>query len=215
VIPFGINARDWAIDASPAELVPQGHHGAKRPFVLFAGRHVAYKGVDVLLRALEQIEADAVIVGDGPKRGDWERLAWQLKVNHRVSFLGEVSGRQLRDLMHACAVLVLPSVTRAEAFGYVQLEAMACGKPVISTDVPSGVSWVNQHDRTGFVVAAGDVPALATAIDRLMTDASLRTRMGEAARQRVEREFSLTRLRDGLRNLYDEMGLLEAQRQAC
>ena len=84
------------------------------------------------------------------RRGSSSRASSGL--NGRVTFTGEVPDAELRRLMQACAVLVLPSVTRAEAFGYVQLEAMAAGKPVISTDVPSGVSWVNQDGRTGLVV---------------------------------------------------------------
>jgi rhamnosyl/mannosyltransferase len=110
--------------------------------------------------------------------------------------------------MQRCAVLALPSITRAEAFGYVQLEAMASNKPVVSTDVPSGVSWVNQHETTGLVVPAGDACALRVALDRLMNDPSLRRRLGDAGRRRVEQEFTLTRLRDRLRSLYVELGLI-------
>src|SRR6185437_11222105 len=95
-----------------------------------------------------------------------------------------------------------------EAFGYVQLEAMACAKPILSTDVPSGVSWVNQHERTGLVVPAGDAGALRAALQRLMPDDALRHRFGLAGRARVEQEFTLARLRERLRDLYGELGLL-------
>jgi len=197
VIPFGIDPAPWAqAAAAPA--------GGREPFVLFAGRHVGYKGVDVLLRALAGSAARAVIVGDGPKRAEWERLSRELALDGRVTFTGEVEDAELRRLMHACAALVLPSVTRAEAFGYVQLEAMASSKPVISTDVPSGVSWVNQHQHTGLVVAAGDAGALGAAIDRLMADAPLRARFGAAGRARVEEEFTMGRLRERLLRLYAE-----------
>jgi rhamnosyl/mannosyltransferase len=111
--------------------------------------------------------------------------------------------------------LVLPSVTRAEAFGYVQLEAMAAGKPVISTDVPSGVSWVNQHERTGLVVPAGDALALREAIDRVVNDADLRARLGAAGRARVEEAFTLERLRERLRAFYEEMSLLRSEPSSC
>jgi glycosyltransferase involved in cell wall biosynthesis len=207
VIPFGIDPGEWSAAA--------GEPAISMPFVLFAGRHVPYKGVDVLLRALAALTIPAVIVGDGPSRAAWEALARELEVTDRVRFEGEVPPARLRSLMHACSIFVLPSVTRAEAFGYVQLEAMACGKPVISTDVPTGVSWVNQHERTGLVVRAGDVRGLADAVSTLMASPEHRARMGEAGQQRVEREFTLTMLRKRMADLYQDLSVLEAERAAC
>jgi glycosyltransferase involved in cell wall biosynthesis len=208
VIPFGIDAGEWR-GRGPADAVD----GA--PFVLFAGRHVAYKGVDILLKALAHSRTSAVIAGDGPKRGDWEDLARRLSLGDRVTFAGEVTDTQLRDLMRRCSALVLPSVTPAEAFGYVQLEAMASGKPVVSTDVSSGVAWVNQDGRTGFVVRAGDPDALQKAIDTLMADEPLRRRMGEAGRARVEEEFTLERMRERLRLLFEEAAVIPSWPASC
>jgi rhamnosyl/mannosyltransferase len=214
VIPFGIDPAEWAGDAAVRERagVLARELG---PFVLFAGRHVPYKGVDVLLRALQGTSVKAVIAGDGPRRKDWASLATELRLDAQVRFTGDVPDAELRALFHAASALVLPSVTRAEAFGYVQIEAMACGKPVVSTDVPSGVSWVNQHERTGLVVPAGEVEPLRAAIVRLAADASLRQRLGDAGRERVEREFTLVRLRERLRAFYEEMGLLPTGAPAC
>ena len=215
VIPFGIDPASWALTQPDAERLAPPSADRDEAFVLFAGRHVPYKGVDVLLRALHSMDVRAVIVGDGPSRPDWQQLASQLDLDGRVRFEGEVSDARLRALMHSCAVFVLPSTTRAEAFGYVQLEAMACGKPVISTDVPSGVSWVNQHERTGLVVPAGDASRLSEALAELMRDPARRARLGEAGRERVEREFSLSALRGHMKNLYASFSLLEECRAAC
>ncbi len=206
VIPFGIDPAPWRSDV-PADRA--------EPFVFFAGRLVDYKGIDVLLRALARTSVRAVIAGDGPRRAAWQQLAGELGLDGRVTFTGEIPDAELRRLMQTCLAFVLPSVTRAEAFGYVQIEAMAAGRPVISTDVPSGVSWVNQDGRTGLVVGAGDAVALGAAIDRLAGDAPLRARLGAAGRARVEAEFTLERLRERLRSFYEEMTLLPSWPSAC
>src|SRR5262249_46897765 len=201
VIPFGIDPAEWHAGEESGEAPAAG----REPFVLFAGRHVPYKGGDGLRGARQGPSIHAVIAGDGPQRTAWQALARELGLDDRVRFAGDVPDAELRRLMRACAVFVLPSVTRAEAFGYVQLEAMASGRPVVSTDVPSGVSWVNQHERTGLVVPAGDSTALRGALQRLMADEPLRRRFGDAGRARVEQEFTLARLRERLRDRYEEL----------
>jgi glycosyltransferase involved in cell wall biosynthesis len=199
VIPFGFDPERFAPPASPVT-------SGETPLVLFVGRLVEYKGVDVLLRALAGLEnVRAVLVGDGPRRAALEELATDLGLAGRVTFAGEVSDERMADLYAACDLFVLPSVTRAEAFGLVQLEAMAAGKAVVSTSVPTGVPWVNQHERTGLIVPPGDVPALRKAIQRLLTDPDLRTRMGREGRARVARDFTPARMIQQMLALYREV----------
>lgn len=193
VVPYGIDIEALETLAA-ADTGVDSWRGDEAPLLLFVGRLVPYKGVDVLIRALARVKARLVVAGDGPERQTLEQLARASGVNGRVRFAGAVSDQQVAALYRACDAFVLPSVTRAEAFGMVQLEAMAFGKPVISTDLPSGVPWVNQHGVSGLVVPPGDVEALSGAIERLVGDDSLRAALGRGARTRVEQEFSADRM---------------------
>src|SRR6185295_2423032 len=141
--------------------------------------------LEVLLRALPGLEARTVIVGDGPLRGALETMVRERGIRDRVQLVGDVTDEERLAWLHACDALVLPSTTRQEAFGMVQLEAMLCGRPVVSTDVPTGVPWVNVHGETGFVVRAGDADSLRGALDRLVADPDLRQALGAAARARA------------------------------
>jgi glycosyltransferase involved in cell wall biosynthesis len=114
----------------------------------------------------------------------------------RIECVGELPDSEVVALLHACDVFVLPSIERSEAFGIVQLEAMACGKPVVSCRIPSGVPWVNRDEETGLTVAPGDPRGLAAALNRLLGDVALQRKLGENGRARVEREFTLERMRD-------------------
>jgi rhamnosyl/mannosyltransferase len=112
----------------------------------------------VLLRALARVPAHLIVVGRGPERHELAALAARLYLTKRVTFLGEVPDSERRILLHACDVFVLPSIDRREAFGIAQLEAMACGKPVIASDLESGVRFVNRHQVTGLLVPPGLTP---------------------------------------------------------
>ena len=133
-----------------------------------------------------------MIIGEGPLRKPLERLIRQLGLTHRVFLLGRVSA--VESYYHACDVFVLPSVARSEAFGIVQIEAMACGKPVVNTRLDSGVPFVSVDGVTGLTVPPADATALARAINRLLNDDALRSSLGKAARERAYREFSLDRM---------------------
>jgi rhamnosyl/mannosyltransferase len=206
VIPYGIEPASLAAPAAVAARA-RDIRGASSssPLLLFVGRLVPYKGVEVLIRALRDTPARLAVVGDGPLRRSLERLAADVGVADRVTFAGAVPDEELLAHYHACDALVLPSITRAEAFGMVQLEAMACSRPVVSTDLPSGVPWVNRHGESGLVVPPGDVPALAAALRLLAGDAALRERLGAGARRRVEAEFTASRMAERTVGLYEEV----------
>jgi rhamnosyl/mannosyltransferase len=205
VIPFGVEPRNF--DASDAILTRASEirREVNQPIVLFVGRLVPYKGVDVLLEALAGLNACGLIVGDGPLRAALEAHARELDLAGRVKFLGSVADDELAAVYRACNVFVLPSVTRQEAFGVVQLEAMAAGKPVVSTDVGTGVGWVNRHGETGYVVPPRDPVALREALRRLLADPSLQKSMGDAAAKRVRSTFTLERMIDETLALYRDV----------
>jgi rhamnosyl/mannosyltransferase len=202
VIPYGVHAaRVPPSDgvARRAEAIRKEHKG---PIVLFVGRLVAYKGVDVLLDAMRESPAVALIVGEGPQRASLQHKAAALGIANQVAFLGEVDDDELAALYHACDVFVLPSVTRQEAFGVVQIEAMTYGKPVISTDLGTGVAWVNQHAVTGLVVPPADPSALRDAINTLLADPFIGDAMGAGGARRARKVFNVERMTELTLHLY-------------
>ena len=195
VIPFGVDAS--AFSSSAIATHARGLRASVAgPLLLFAGRLVPYKGLDVLIEAAAPLAVTVVVVGDGPMREAWIRQAQSMAGRARVLFVGEVAEPELRAWLQACDALVLPSVTRAEAFGLVQLEAMAAGKPVISTDLPTGVPWVNQHGVTGLVVPPRNPIALRGAIQTLIGEPGFAERLGHAGASRAGRDFTTAKMAD-------------------
>lgn len=207
VIPFGIDTARLAPTnaiAAGADEIARRYPGRR---VLFVGRLVPYKGIDVLVQAMKQVDATALVVGDGPEREALETQALRSGVEGRVRFLGRLTDECVAAHLHACDLLVLPSITRAETFGVVQLEAMACGKPVVSTNLPTGVPWVNRHGETGLVVEPNDHEALAHALNTLLGDKALSQRLGAGARRHVEQAFTVERMTAQSADLYRQVFL--------
>ena len=205
LIPYGLDPVRYRLTAEVAARADALRGRARGPILLFLGRLVPYKGLEVLLRALPGLEARTVIVGNGPLRGALETMVRECGIGDRVQLVGDVTDEERVAWLHACDALVLPSITRQEAFGIVQLEAMLCGRPVVSTDVPTGVPWVNVHGETGLVVPAGDVASLRAALGHLVAEADLRHALGEAARARALNMFTADRMCSSTLALYHDV----------
>lgn len=200
VVPYGIDARLFRHPAR--EQVASICRRYRSPLLLAVGRLVYYKGFEYLIRAMQRVKGTLLIIGDGPQRASLMREVARSGVAERVIFLGEMQPREIAPYYHACDVFVLPSILRSEAFGIVQIEAMAAGKPVINTRIPSGVPSVSLDGVTGITVAPRDVEALERAINLLLNDETLRLRYGQAAINRVDAEFSIEKMVSRIRDLY-------------
>lgn len=199
VIPFGVDPDEWKSRPAEADDIRTRYPGR---LLLFVGRLVYYKGVEVLLEAMRTVEAKLLVVGAGPLSSRFQTIAANIGLDRKVAFLGEIPDDQRAAYYHAADAFVLPSTSRAEAFGISMLEAMACGTPALSTEVGTGTSWVNLPGKTGIVVRPGDPSALAGAIKILLSDESRRTSMGEAAAQRVSEHFTRKQMHAAIASLY-------------
>ena len=206
VIPYGVDlAKFERCDRDEVDKI-RSRYGPR--IVVSVGRLIYYKGLEYLIDAMTSVNGRLLVIGDGPLRPQLERQATVRNIGERAIFLGEV--QDIVPYYHAADVFVLPSVARSEAFGIVQLEAMACGKPVVNTRLESGVPFVSPHGVTGLTVPPANPGALADAINLLLGDAQRRTEFGNAGRRRVREEFSLELMVRRTLDVYDAVRPLNA-----
>jgi rhamnosyl/mannosyltransferase len=200
VVPFGFDLAPY-MRPHPRTAELRARFGGNAIFAV--GRHVYYKGYEYLIRAMALLpQARLVLGGSGPLTDSLIKLAQNEKVSDRVQFVGRIADEDLPAYYQACDVFCLPAVEPAEAFGIVQVEAMAAARPVLCTELGNGMNWVNPDGVTGLAVPPRDEKALAAALGRLFADADLRRRLGEAGRRRATGEFSLEALRTGTLAVY-------------
>lgn len=207
VIPYGRDFSDLGLTPLTAELCESLKDRAKSMSssgrIIFAlGRHVYYKGFDVLIEAMQHIDAQLILGGDGPLKVELQQQAERLGVAHKVTFTGSIPEANLAAFFNACDVFCLPSVEQSEAFGLVQLEAMACGKPVVCTQLNNGVNVVNQAGVTGLAVPVRNATALAEALNTLLNDDALRSKLGQQAKAHAVSGYSLTAMSNSHLALY-------------
>lgn len=205
IIPFGIDSHRFKTTPALKDRVLKIRESFNgKPIVLFTGRLVYYKGIEYLVDAMSLIpEAHLIVVGVGPLREKLEQMA--IDSHNNISFMSFLQESELLDMYQACDIFVLPSVENSEAFGIVQLEAMACGKPVITADINTGVNYVNQHELTGLVVEKRNPTALADAIKKLIHNPELRSQLGDFAQSRIMRDFTTDKMIDSTINLYQSL----------
>jgi glycosyltransferase involved in cell wall biosynthesis len=215
VVNFGLHVERMAGTAETrlrAEELKRQHEG--RPIVLFVGRLIYYKGADVLVRAMADVDADLVMIGRGPLEEELRAAAEAAGISGRITFLPPQSDEELSAWYRAADVFCLPSVARSEAFGLVQIEAHAAGTPVVSTDLTTGVPYANLDGITGLTVPVGDAAALAAALNRLLADDALRERLGRQAEERALTQFTIPKMVEQTLRVYDEaIGVHAARRK--
>ena len=188
VIPYGLDFAPLKLDTRTAALRDELRGRSQGRGLVFAlGRHVYYKGFEVLIAAMQHTDAFLILGGDGPLRAQLEQQAVALGLSNRILFTGRIPEKDLGAYFQSCDVFCLPSVAPSEAFGLVQLEAMACGKPVVCTQLNNGVNVVNVHGQTGLAVPVSDPVALGQCLARLLKDDFLRHQLGQQAQSHSEK----------------------------
>ena len=209
VLPWGLdpNFETKLMGLSGVSVPPEFPKGR---VILTVGRWLAaerYKGMDTLIKALPRLllrwpEVQLAMVGEGDDKEWLVDIARHSGVQKHVHFLSGLTYGQLSACYAASEIFALPS--RGEGFGFVYLEAMARGKPVIG-GAHGGAPEVIEDGKTGYVVPHGDAAQLATAMETLLDDATLRAEMGRRGKQRVDNEFKFSVFAKSFRRILREL----------
>lgn len=204
MIPFGAAAKNQG-------SITPSHRAAGEAFeLLFVGRLVKRKGVNVLLKAVKLLEADERlhlrIVGGGPELGALRQLASELGIDRKVTFDGVVTNERIAELFRTCDALVLPAIVTetgdTEGLGVVLIEAMGYGKPVIASAAGGIVDIVKDND-TGLLVPAGDGAALAHTIRRAMDNPDEMERLAQRGTAFADQAFGWPAIVGQLMTVYE------------
>jgi len=200
VIPFGVdfNKLEERLDEQEIKKNKEKYSD----FVFFIGRLNYYKGVNYLVEAMKDINMNLVIAGEGKEEENIKEQVKKLGMTDKVFFLPFQNRRESFNLFQSAKLFVLPSIFRSEAFGIVLIEAMACGVPLISTELGTGTSWINQDGETGFVVPPKDSNALKEAIKKIIENKELAQKMSQTGADRAKEKFDLEIMLKEVENIY-------------
>ena len=189
VLPFGVDTERFMPVSIPSGRAPVISILTK------LDQYHRYKGLDVLFEALSGCAADfkLQVAGEGELRGHYEALAKGKGLGGKAVFHGAIKEEKLAEFYAGTDIFVLPSTSASqEGFGLVALEAMACGRPVVVSEI-AGVADDVSRSGAGIVVRPGDGGSLREALEALLSDVRMREEMGVRARKLVEESFSWDR----------------------
>lgn len=201
-LPIGVEP--LVPDSERVRRLRDNFRGRKIVFAL--GRLVPYKGMEYLIKAAQILGDDYVILigGTGPMKEELNAEIDRCSLQKKVVMLGRVPEEDLPTYFGACDLFCMPSVTKNEAFGIVQIQAMSCAKPVVTTNIPgSGVPWVNADGVSGRNVATCSPSALSEAIMSILESPSERERLSRGARERYLSVFTYDRMIDECLKIYN------------
>jgi O-antigen biosynthesis rhamnosyltransferase len=202
VIPNGLDESSYP-EPDP-ETMARWRLRVGEGFFLFVGVLRYYKGLHTLLEAAKGIGGKVVIAGTGPEADDLQRRLAASGASN-VELLGHISDEDKVCLLRLCRAFVFPSHLRSEAFGMSLVEAAMFGKPMISCDIGTGTSFINQDGVTGWTVPPDDPIGLRAAMQRLLGDPEKARAMGYAARERFESMFTASRMASGYQAVYRDV----------
>lgn len=207
-IPNGVDACSFSSEERKGWLRGQFGIGNDDILVLCPRRLVAKNGVRYFIEGFAMVAKEhgsisAVIAGDGPERRNLEDLVRSMNLESRVRFAGSIDNTQMPSVYADADIVVIPSLM--EATSIAGLEAMAAGRPVVATSV-GGLPEIVQDGVTGILVPSQDPAGLAGAISTLIRSPDLRSKMGRAARTRVERDFTWNRVAQKTVDVYLRAG---------
>ncbi|MCQ4726154.1 glycosyltransferase [Anaerotignum faecicola] len=198
IIPYGV---DKNIAKNAENKITEQNYGPVK--FLFVGRLVYYKGLNYLIEAMKNVDNSALtIVGKGPLEQEVTERIEKSGLSGRVEIKNGLNDSELSEEFCKCDVFVLPSVEKSEAFGIVQIEAMIYGKPVINTNLKSGVPYVGINGKTGITVEPRNAAELSNAMNRLALNRDERIRMGNFARKYALEHYSEDKMLKNILKIY-------------
>lgn len=202
VITYGLDNSIYPVPS--AELLDKWRQKVGKNFFLFVGMLRYYKGLHILLEAAAGTNIPIVIVGDGPEEIELKRQAEKLQLKN-VHFLGALPEPDKVALLTLCFALAFPSHLRSEAFGISLLEGAMYGKPMISSEIGTGTTYINVAGQTGLVVPPSDPAAFRQAMEYLLAHPQEAAEMGKNARQRYLDLFTAEKMAGHYARLYQEV----------
>ncbi|AZE14466.1 Glycosyltransferase [Pseudomonas chlororaphis subsp. aureofaciens] len=202
VIPYGLNKAGYPPPDS--ERMTQWRQRLGERFFLFVGVMRYYKGLHILLDALKDVDYPVVIVGAGPLEAELHAQAAALGLRN-LHFLGRLGDEDKVALLQLSYAIVFPSHLRSEAFGISLLEGAMYGKPMISSEIGTGTSYINIHGETGLVVPPSDPLAFRAAMRQLWDNPEQAAQMGLKAEARYRQLFTADEMGRRWSELYQEL----------